>query len=147
MSQHSIKEKKSLYKKWWFWTIIAIIGVILTAYIYIKTIEVENDDEELQIESNDIGDEGISLFEFNAIEVGKTDILALKGLIGYTDKNFDKIVSEVEEPIYKDDENGNTHIYYKQKYVGENGEGYAIITIERYLDDFIVIEKENYGLK
>ena len=97
--------------------------------------------------NNYIKDEGISLSEFNAIEVGKTDILALKGLIGYTDKNFDKIVSEVEEPIYKEDESGNTHIYYKQKYLGENGDGYAIITIERYLNDFIVIEKENFGLK
>ena len=100
-----------------------------------------------QKEIDYIKDEGISLSEFNAIEVGKTDILALKGLIGYTDNNFDKIVSEVEEPTYEEDENGITHMYYKQKYVGENNEGYAIITIERYLDEFIVIEKENFGLK
>ena len=131
------KEKRTFYKKWWFWTITGIIIVVALCFAPIYP----------QNKIDYIKDEGISLSEFNAIEVGKTDILALKGLIGYTDKNFDKIVSEVEKPIYKEDENGNTHIYYKQKYVGENGEGYAIIIIERYLDEFIVIEKENYGLK
>lgn len=131
------KEKVAIYKKWWFWTITGIAIVTIIRFVPIHS----------QDNENIISDEGISLFEFNAIEVGKTDILALKGLIGYTDENSDKIVSEVEEPIYEEDENGNTHIYYKQKYVGENGEGYAIITIERYLDEFIVIEKENFGLK
>ena len=131
------KEKMAIYKKWWFWTIIGIIIIIVFCFVPIYP----------QNKIDYIKDEGISLSEFNAIEVWKTDILALKGLIGYTDKNFDKIVSEVEEPIYEEDGNGNTHIYYKQKYVGENNEGYAIITIERYLDEFIVIEKENFGLK
>lgn len=131
------KEKRMFYKKWWFWTIIGIIIVVALCFAPIYP----------QNKIDYIKDEGISLSEFNAIEVGKTDILALKGLIGYTDKNFNRIVSEVEEPIYEEDENGNIHIYYKQKYVGENGEGYAIIIIERYLDEFIVIEKENYGLK
>lgn len=132
------KEKVAIYKKWWLWTIIGII-IIIIIFCFVPIYS--------QNKIDYIKDEGISLSEFNAIEVGKTDILALKGLIGYTDKNFDKIVSEVEEPIYEEDEEGNVHIYYKQKYMGENGEGYAIITIERHLDEFTVIEKENFGLK
>lgn len=136
--ENNSKKDICMYKKWWFW---AIIVVILICILYFFSIYQNNNDDDY------ILDEGISLSEFNAIEIGKTDILALKGLIGYTDKNFDKIVSEVEKPIYEEDEEGITHIYYKQKYIGENGEGYAVITIERYLDEFIVIEKENYGLK
>ena len=132
------KESIAIYKKWWFWTIIGI--VIIAIYMCMCLSYQKN-------KTVSIKDEGISLSEFNAIEVGKTDILALKGLIGYTDKNFDKIVSEVEEPIYEKDENGSTHVFYKQKYVGENGNGYAIITIEGYLNEYTVIEKENFGLK
>ena len=133
------KEKVAIYKKWWFWIIIGIITIIIIILGFVPIYP--------QNKVDYVRDEGISLSEFDAIEVGKTDILALKELIGYTDNNFDKIVSEVEEPTYEEDENGITHMYYKQKYVGENNEGYAIITIERYLDEFIVIEKENFGLK
>ena len=131
------ENKEELYKKWYFWVIIVLVTIIL--------ILVRQDYENGT--TSDIRDEGISLAEFNAIEVGKTDILGLKGLIGYTDKNFDKIVSEVEEPVYEKDLEGNTHIFYKQKYIGENNEGYAIITIERYLNEFIVIDKQCYDLK
>lgn len=131
------EKKEELYKKWYFWIIVVLVIIVL---ILIR----ENRENDT---TNDIGDEGISLLEFNAIEVGKTDILELKGLIGYTDKNFDKIVIKVEEPVYKKDLEGNTHIIYKQKYVGENNEGYAIITIERYLNEFIVIDKQCYNLK
>lgn len=91
----------------------AIILIIVSILIYI-IVRYKN------IEENIVGEEGINLNEFNVIEEGYTDTLQLKGIVGYTDENFDKVVSAVGEPKYEEDEYGNARVLYTEKIIGEN---------------------------
>ncbi len=133
------KEKKPIYKKWWFWLIIVlVISAIVISLILIKK------------GNNGVGSAGISLEEFNQIELGMSQS-KVQSIIDSEDKwdnddIYDKCCQEIskskEESIYK----------YTYKYLGENG-GYAEITYKADYsngDIFVlptVSDKQQFNLK
>ena len=123
----------NLIKKWWFWLIIALIIIgIITIIILIPKLGV--------------GSGGISLTEYNKIEMGESNF-GLEEIIAPNhewDHNYSKYVEEISKTT-------ENHKYIVvNKYYGENG-GYAIITLEKDLSTsfsrLVVTKKENFNLK
>ena len=132
------KEKVAIYKKWWFWIIIAVAIILLFVISFMLKV-------------GGVGSAGISKAEFDEIIVGETTNFELNSIIDKEDEwHNDFIYKRCVEQISEEKENSKyTYIY---KYYGERG-GYAIITLQsdyangNFYNDVIVIEKENHGLK
>lgn len=133
---------KDLVKKWWFWGIIVCICVIS---ILIFTMFFNKGDKQ------GVGTAGISLKEFEEIQIGKTTNFGLSSIIDKNDEwdNNDIYAKCVEEIEKSKEDSKYTYVY---KYYGEKG-GYAIITLQAdysngYLyNDVVVIKKEKFNLK
>lgn len=123
----------NLIKKWWFWLIIALIIIGITTIIIL-------------IPKEGVGSGGISLVEYNKIEMGESNF-GLEEIIAPNhewDHNYSKYVEEISKTT-------ENHKYIVvNKYYGENG-GYAIITLEKDLSTsfsrLVVTKKENFNLK
>lgn len=132
------KEKVAIYKKWWFWLIIATIIILFFTALFVFKI-------------GGVGSAGISKKEFDEIVVGETTNFELNSIIDKDDKwHNDFIYHRCVEQISEEKE--ELKYTYTYKYYGEKG-GYAIITLQsdytngNFYNPVIVIEKENFGLK
>lgn len=132
------QKKLAIYKKWWFWTIIAVAIILFFVILFIFKI-------------GGVGSAGISKAEFDEIIIGETTNFELNSIIDKEDKwNNDFVYNRCVEQIGEEKE--KSKYTYTYKYYGEKG-GYAIITLQsdytngNFYNDVIVIEKENYGLK
>lgn len=133
-----MKEKKKLYQQWWFLLCVVLI-VLFCVYFFIHS------------KNSGVGSAGISLKEFEEIEIGKTTNFELYSIIDKNDEwNNEKIYNKCVEII---EETKSNHKYtYVYKYYGEIS-GYAIITLQAdysngyFYNDVIVIKKENYNLR
>lgn len=123
----------NLIKKWWFWLIIALIIIgIITIIILIPKLGV--------------GSGGISLKEYNKIQLGETNF-GVEEIVA-PNHEWDFEYSKYVEQISTSTEN---HKYIViNKILGENG-GYAIITYEKDFkvpfSSLVVIKKEQFDLK
>lgn len=140
MANHTETEKKPIYKKWWFWTIIIGIAII-TVFIIIFTNNTYKG----------VGTAGISKEEFDEIIIGETTNFELNSIIDkYNEWDNNEIYNKCVEQIGEEKED---HKYtYVYKYYGEKN-GYAIITLQAdysnnyFYNDVIVIKKEQFNLK
>ena len=69
MSNHEEKEKKPIYKKWWFWLIIIVIIIAVAVSQGTNTNPTEQSSANAESLTNTV-DTKISLEEFNQIETG-----------------------------------------------------------------------------
>ncbi len=130
---------KELIKKWWFWLIIVIVVTIIISIIIVS------------LTKKGVGTAGISLEEYDEIEIGKTTNFKLNSIIDKNDEwDNDKVYNKCVEAIGEEKEDKKyTYIY---KYYGEKG-GYAIITLQAdysngyFYNDVVVIKKEKFNLK
>ncbi len=129
---------KDLIKKWWFW-IITILVIIIATLIT------------LTINKNQgVGTAGISLQEFEEIDLGMSNLTVNKIIDKLDEWNDNNIYQKCCKEVSKSSQNS---IYtYSYKYYGEKS-GYAIITFEADYskgDLFVlpsVVKKENFNLK
>ncbi len=129
---------KDSIKKWWF---CGIVVVVITIAILIK----------LTINKSDgVGTAGISLQEFEEINLGMSNLTVNKIIDKLDEWNDNNIYNKCCKEISKSSQNS---VYtYSYKYYGEKG-GYAIITFEADYsrgDLFVlpsVVKKENFNLK
>lgn len=133
---------KDLIKKWWFWLIVVCVFVVIIVFFVIL------DKKDIK---QGVGTAGISIEEFEKIEVGKTTNFELSSIIDQNDEwNNDEIYAKCVEQIGEEKE--EKKYTYTYKYYGENG-GYAIITLQAdysngyFYNDVIVIKKEKFNLK
>lgn len=130
---------KDIVKKWWFLLIVVlVISMIVIAMLLIKK------------ESNGVGSAGISLEEFNQIELGMGQSKVQSIIDSEDEWDDDNVYDRCCEETNKSEEGS---VYrYTYKYIGEN-EGYAEITYEADYsngDLFVlptVVSKENFNLK
>lgn len=133
------KEKKSILKRWWFWVIIVL--VIIAIIVSIVSIKKEN---------HGVGSAGISLEEFEEIELGMSQS-KVQSIIDSEDKwDDDDIYDKCCQEINKSKKDS---IYqYTYKYIGEKN-GYAEITYEADYSNGdlfvlpVVSNKEQFNLK
>ena len=133
---------KDLIKKWWLWVIAICICTII---ILIFIISISKEDKQ------GVGTAGISLDEFEEIQIGKTTNFELNSIIDKNDEwDNDDIYAKCVEKIEESKEgNKYTYIY---KYYGEKS-GYAIITLQAdystgyFYNDVVAIKKEKFDLK
>ncbi len=133
------KEKKPIYKKWWFWLIIVlVISAIVISIILIKK------------ENHGVGSAGISLEEFEEIELGMSQSKVQSIIDSEDEWDDDDVYDKCCEEISK---NKNESVYsYTYKYLGESG-GYAEITYKADYsngDMFVlptVSDKQQFNLK
>ena len=131
---------KELIKKWWFWIILVIVCIcIISIMLFNKS------------NKKGVGTAGISLQEFEEIQIGKTTNFELNSIIDKNDEweNNDIYAKCVEKVEESKEDSKYTYVY---KYYGEKG-GYAIITLQAdysngyFYNDVIVIKKEKIDLK
>ncbi len=127
---------KELIKKWWFWLIIGIVLVLIISIVIAN--------------SKGVGTAGISLEEFEEINLGMSNLTVNKIIDKFDEWDNDNIYDKCCKEISKSSKNS---VYtYSYKYYGEKG-GYAIITFEADYskgDLFVlprVAKKENFNLK
>ncbi len=129
---------KKIIKKWWFWLIIISIIFSITILILILN------------KNNGVGTAGISVDEFNKIQIGMSQF-EVDGIVDKLNEwNNDEIYEKCCEEISKSQQE---HVYtYVYKYYGEKG-GFAIITYAvDYSDGTFfempeVVKKEKVNLK
>lgn len=124
----------NLIKKWWFWLIIVGIIIGITTIIILIT-------------KSGVGSGGISLKEYEQIQVNETTIFGVEDIIAPNNEWIGNRSKYVEEISNSTEDHKYTII---NKYYGENG-GYALITLQQDLTKsftrLTVIKKENFNLK
>ena len=129
---------KDLIKKWWFWVVIVLVIII----VILITLVINK--------SGGVGTAGISLEEFEEINLGMSNSTVNKIIDKLDEWDDDNIYNKCCKEISKSSQNS---VYtYSYKYYGEK-RGYAIITFEADYskgDLFVlpsVVKKENFNLK
>ncbi len=127
-------EKTPIYKKWWLYLIILIVIVLFVLFF-----------------PTNLGESGISLEEFDLIDLGMTQFEVNDLIDSNNTWNNDAIYNSACIEISKSEKDS---IYTTQyKYMGSKS-GYCLITYEvDYSDGFyglkypVVVYKENHNLK
>ncbi len=129
---------KNLIKKWW---LLIIFVLVIIAVILIVLMNARSDG---------IGTAGISLIEYEKIELGMSQFTVNEIIDEFDEWSDDEIYNKSCEEISKSSQNSvYTYLY---KYYGEKN-GYAIITFEADYskgDLFVlpsVVKKEKFNLK
>ena len=87
------KEKVAIYKKWWFWTIIGIVIIILFCFIDFKSIILGNTEKNNQAIINQNEDS----VESNIIATNDTDKKTEIDVTKLTQENYNKIKEGMQE--------------------------------------------------